>query len=183
MNQMYEIFKDEQGFSKFNEAFEQAKYITDCLPRCNPSNTLQSILQTILKNDYLYALSQEIEGNSSFSDPVIVSGVNQLTQERNRLSKTLELDFLLKAFKYLSSTYDELRTDVSEFATMILERFEKKDFSRYRHEPECRFIRAKIPWGEVEIEVEYDTLVTEIFFKDPVEGDWHQAEGHSYIKN
>jgi len=77
--------------------------------------------------------------------------------------------------EWLSNQYTEKRTDVSEACEHFLKHGNiPKDFK-----PESRFIKAKIP--NLNIELEYDTLTTEISYRLPNETLFKQCTDHDYV--
>lgn len=83
-----------------------------------------------------------------------------------------ENEKLKMGLEWMNSAFAEKRSDVVEICTSILAGETPDKFPKV----ESRFIQAKLPNG---IEVEYDTLTTEIWYHNP--GDlWKQCEHHVY---
>ena len=78
--------------------------------------------------------------------------------------------------KLLAEKYAELRSDVSDACyDQLSEKFNPEEFT-----PEHRFIQARIP--HTSIEIEYDTLTTELSFHTPL-CQWELCIEHKYLDN
>lgn len=74
--------------------------------------------------------------------------------------------------QFLIETFAEKLSDVVDMCEHYLETGKKPDFPT-----ECRFIYAKVP--ETDIEIEFDTLTTHLSYHRPL-GQWEECVGHDY---
>jgi hypothetical protein len=75
---------------------------------------------------------------------------------------------------WLANELSEKRSDISELCQKQL----KGDNNFTSKDIEHRYIQARIP--NTDIEIEYDTLTTELSYHKPLE-QWEQCVNHNYL--